>query len=65
MHVHWCVEANSAQGKTCIIHDSMERLAATQCLVRGQTVGSIRPMAAGMAQPKLKPRAFNEVRRRA
>lgn len=58
MHVHWCVEANPAQGNACIIHGGVEGLAGTQCCVRGQTAGSFRPMAAGMALP-------NEARRRA
>lgn len=58
MHVRWFVEANPAQGNTCIIHDGMEGLAGTQCLLRGQTVGSVRPMVAGMAQPKPKPRVL-------
>lgn len=55
MHVPRCVDADPAQGNTCIIHDSMEGLAGTQCLARSQTVGSVRPMAAGMEEPKLKP----------
>lgn len=67
MHVRWFDEANSAQGNTCIIHDGMEGLARTQCLLRGQTVGSVGPVAAGMAQPKPKPGVLmlNEVKRRA
>lgn len=54
-----CVQWHkSAQGNACIIHDGIERLAGTQCLVKGQTVGSVCPMAAGMAQPKLKPSLY-------
>jgi len=51
-----------AQGNTCIIHDGMEGLAGTQCLVRGQTVESVGPMVAGMAQCKPKPTALMRLR---
>ena len=55
MHVSVCVSAGEsrqvpAQGNTCIIHDGMEGLAGTQCLLRSQTVGSVCPMVAGIAQ---------------
>lgn len=47
-----CVSRQTpAQGNACIIHDGMEGLARTQCLVRGQTVGTV--MVAGMVQPKV------------
>lgn len=46
------------QRNTCIIHDGMERLAQTQCLARGQAVGSVCLIKAGMAQPKPKPRVL-------
>lgn len=50
------------QRNTYIIHDGMEGLAQTQCLVRGQTDGSVCPMVAGIAQPKPKPRVLMRLR---
>lgn len=37
----------------CIIHDGMEGLARTQCLVKGRAVGTASPMVAGTVQPRV------------